>query len=155
MESTITIRSFQAGDIDSVLALEQECQELAHWSRRDYQDVLQGAMEGWVAEQDDAIGGFIVIRRIHHEVEILNLAVARNERRKGIGSKLLQTAMEHAIKGRALRTYLEVRMTNDAALSLYRRHGFRVVGRRVGYYHSPNEDALTLATDLSASNSWE
>jgi ribosomal-protein-alanine N-acetyltransferase len=152
MESTITIRPFEAGDVDSVLALEQECQELAHWSRRDYQDVLHGAMEGWIAAHEETVAGFVVIRRIHHEVEILNLAVARDERRKGIGTKLLETALENAAKQGVLGTFLEVRMSNDAALSLYRRHGFRVVGRRLGYYHSPNEDALTLATEFGASN---
>ena len=159
MESTLTIRRFEGGDVEAVLALERSCAELAHWDKKDYQDVVIGRMEGWVAAREDArergkeghdseLAGFIVIRQVHHEVEILNLAVEAQERKKGIGSRLLKEAMEHAAKNGAVRTFLEVRLSNDAAMKLYRQHGFGVVGRRIGYYHSPTEDALTLATDI-------
>jgi len=145
-EDTITIRPFEQPDIDAVWALEKACPELAHWERKDYQDVAEGAMEGWVAIQQNALAGFIVIRQLHHEVEILNLAVTADGRRKGTGGRLLQVALDHAAKDRAVRTFLEVRMSNDPALKLYQRHGFKIIGRRVAYYHSPKEDALTLAT---------
>jgi [ribosomal protein S18]-alanine N-acetyltransferase len=158
MESTLTIRRFGGGDVDAVLALERVCPELAHWDRKDYQDVAIGKMEGWVAARGDAgqagagsndeVSGFIVIRQVHHEVEILNLAVEPQERRKGVGARLLEEAMEHAAKNGAVRTFLEVRLSNEAALKLYRRYGFGVVGRRVGYYRAPVEDALTLATTM-------
>jgi [ribosomal protein S18]-alanine N-acetyltransferase len=158
MESTLTIRRFEGGDVEAVLALEKACPELAHWDRKDYEDVAIGRMQGWVAARGDAgqeragshdeVAGFIVIRQVHHEVEILNLAVETQERRKGIGARLLEEAMEHAAKNGAIRTFLEVRLSNESALKLYRRYGFGVVGRRVGYYRSPTEDALTLATTM-------
>ena len=153
MENDLKIRRFEQGDVDNVVTLEKACPELAHWERKDYQDVAIGRMEGWVAVRDGELVGFVVIRQVHHEVEILNLAVAPQERRKGTGTQLLQEALDQAAKNGAVRTFLEVRLSNDPALKLYRSNGFNIVGRRVGYYRAPAEDALTLATttNLSAS----
>ncbi|HEX9681017.1 MAG TPA: GNAT family N-acetyltransferase, partial [Anaerolineales bacterium] len=65
-------------------------------------------------------------------------------RRKGIGERLLRAALECAADQGAELATLEVRASNDAALELYRKHAFEVVGRRPRYYRDNGEDALLM-----------
>jgi len=82
------------------------------------------------------------------EAEIHRLVVAPDLRRRGIGRALLDACL-HRLAGLGARyCFLEVRAGNVPALSLYRRAGFRPVGRRRNYYREPAEDALLLAIDL-------
>jgi ribosomal-protein-alanine N-acetyltransferase len=82
------------------------------------------------------------------EGEILNLAVLPKSRRKGIARCLLEEALGSIAAAGVLEVYLEVRQSNDPALSLYQAHGFRPVGLRPDYYRDPREDALVLRAPL-------
>lgn len=84
------------------------------------------------------------------EVEILNIAVAPQWRRAGLGSRLLKHALEEARAEGAQRVFLEVRESNRAAIALYMRHGFQAAGRRENYYAAPAEAALVLAQQMQA-----
>jgi ribosomal-protein-alanine N-acetyltransferase len=91
--------------------------------------------------------GFILTRHAGDEAEVLTIAVAPSARRKGKASALLGEAMRDAAAQGARAMYLEVAVSNMAAVALYRRFGFREVGRRKAYY-APSEDALILRTEL-------
>ena len=83
--------------------------------------------------------GFLAWREVGpSEFEILNLAVARSARRRGIGAQLL-----HAVL-RPGRWFLEVRESNRVAREFYRRAGFAEAGERVRYYRNPDEKAVVL-----------
>jgi ribosomal-protein-alanine N-acetyltransferase len=71
------------------------------------------------------------------------VAVDDRLRRQGIASTLLDRLFELADKPNAQYT-LEVRTSNDAAIRLYERFGFRTSGRRRAYYHDNREDALIM-----------
>lgn len=88
--------------------------------------------------------GFLVARVIAGEAELLNMAVDAKDRRKGLGSKLLAEAAKEAAAQQAKRMYLEVRESNQAAISFYELHGFRRNGKRAGYYQNPTENALVM-----------
>ncbi|HZV84470.1 MAG TPA: GNAT family N-acetyltransferase [Brevundimonas sp.] len=95
--------------------------------------------------------GFILIRTVAGEAEILTLAVRPAARRRGVGADLLAQALILAAAGGAGRIFLEVAEDNTAARALYAGAGFAEAGRRRGYYgrkDGPAADALVLARDL-------
>ncbi len=93
---------------------------------------------------EQAVVGFLVLWKIVDEAHIATLAVHPRFRRRGVARALLAKALEEAVAEGARRAYLEVRQSNLAAQSLYRRFGFQVTGRRVGYYKNNGEDALLM-----------
>ena len=100
--------------------------------------------------------GFILIRAMAGEAEVLTLAVDPAARRKGIARTLVEAAALAAREAGAASLFLEVAADNFAALSLYRGCGFGEVGRRAGYYRrgeGPAMDALVLKRDLTANAS--
>jgi [ribosomal protein S18]-alanine N-acetyltransferase len=145
----LTIRALESRDVDSILAIQSACPEMAQWTAWDYDRVARGEMAGWVAEEDAEVAGFLVARRLSSELEILNFAVAFNWRRCGIGAKLLDEALKWAQTFQASRAILEVRASNLSALRFYASHKFEVVGRRPRYYTAPVEDALLLTAMLT------
>jgi len=141
------IRLLEFRDIEDVLAIQSLCREVAQWTAWDYHRVAKGEMGGWVAERK-AIIGFLVARRIASDLEILNFAVKPDARRQGIGGALLEEALRWAKSFDAQRAFLEVRVSNLAALRFYELYNFHTTGRRARYYTAPIEDALVLAASL-------
>jgi ribosomal-protein-alanine N-acetyltransferase len=144
----LTIRPLESRDVESILAIQAACPEIAQWTAWDYDRVARGEMAGWVAEEDSEVAGFLVARRLSSEVEILNFAVESDSRRCGIGAALLGEALQWAKTLQATQAILEVRASNLSALRFYERHKFEVVGRRPRYYTAPVEDALLLTAML-------
>ncbi|WP_422645699.1 GNAT family N-acetyltransferase, partial [Zavarzinia sp.] len=100
-----------------------------------------------------APGGFILLRVAADEAEIITLAVAPADRRRGLGRRLLTAGLARAVAAGAAVAFLEVAIDNLAAISLYRSAGFINAGRRRNYYTRPSGapvDALVLTRDLSA-----
>lgn len=99
----------------------------------------------------EAADGFILMRTVLDEAEILTLAVAPAARRQGLGGRLVGDGLDAAARDGAARAFLEVAEGNAAARALYAAAGFVEVGRRPGYYarsDGPAEDALLLALNL-------
>ena len=88
--------------------------------------------------------GFIILRRIADEGELFQIAVDKSARRGGVADMLMNAALDYASDNRLLSVYLEVRRSNDAAICLYKKHGFESVRQRKGYYNSPVEDAVVM-----------
>jgi [ribosomal protein S18]-alanine N-acetyltransferase len=87
--------------------------------------------------------GMILARVAADEAEILSLAVAPVARRHGIGSALLRSAIARVAAWGAERMFLEVSVTNEAALALYAANGFTRAGLRRRYY-ADGTDALVM-----------
>jgi [ribosomal protein S18]-alanine N-acetyltransferase len=102
--------------------------------------------------QGRKIIGFAVSRMAADEAEILSIAVAADQRGRGLSRNLLMTHLGH-LAGRGVRTiFLEVEENNQPARRLYERAGFAVVGRRERYYREANGEqlnALLMRRDLS------
>ncbi|HEY9851732.1 MAG TPA: ribosomal protein S18-alanine N-acetyltransferase, partial [Leptolyngbyaceae cyanobacterium] len=81
---------------------------------------------------------------ILEEAHITIVAVHPNYRRQGLGQALLLYLLSSAKQRGLERATLEVKVSNQAALSMYEKYGFRVAGRRRGYYQDTGEDALIL-----------
>jgi ribosomal-protein-alanine N-acetyltransferase len=111
----------------------------------DRQVVAHRAMAGRV------LAGFILSRLVEGEAEILSVAVASARRSRGLARRLVDLHLRR-LAGLGIRTvFLEVGEDNAPARRLYRRTGFREVGRREGYYQDrpgPGTVALVLRRDL-------
>jgi len=93
--------------------------------------------------------GYIIYWVIGEDVQVNNIAIHPEFRRMGIGERALKQVIEEVrFRGARLIT-LEVRPTNTAAMTLYRKLGFRMMGIRKGYYTMPPEDAVVLGLHLN------
>ncbi|HYC98924.1 GNAT family N-acetyltransferase [Brevundimonas sp.] len=100
----------------------------------------------------EATDGFILMRTVADEAEILTLAVRPAARRAGLGGRLVGEGVRAAAARGAVRVFLEVAEDNAAARALYARAGFTEAGRRPGYYAGADggrRDALLLALNLA------
>ena len=103
----------------------------------------------WVAEdQKGQIIGYICFWVVLDEAHLANLAVAPGARRQGVATFLLKTMIRYLRARRIKRVLLEVRERNKAALSLYQKFGFKIDGRRKGYYSDTKEDAILMSLPL-------
>ena len=93
--------------------------------------------------------GHVSMRHIINEGHIGNLAVAKAYRRQGIGALLLDALVQTAINRNMIGLTLEVRVSNEAALSLYQKYGFVTEGYRKNYYAAPTEDAAIMWKKLN------
>jgi ribosomal-protein-alanine N-acetyltransferase len=126
------------------------------WSEEEFSALLgQGAVFGFKASgtgrRPGRIAGFVLARHAAGEAEILTIAVARSLRRSGIGRGLMDAVLRRLHHERTESVFLEVDESNAAAIALYRRLGFREVGRRTAYYRSRDgsrSDALVMRRDL-------
>jgi ribosomal-protein-alanine N-acetyltransferase len=141
----LTIRPLRSSDAESVERITALSPEAAHWPAQSYL-----GLPGWVAESEAGVVGLLVARVAADEMEILNLAVDPRWRRRGAGTALVEAALDHGLRAGAARVFLEVRETNGAARRFYQQQGFAVTGRRVRYYHQPEEDALIMAREVGA-----
>ena len=122
----------------------------APWSAKAFADLLDQTGVFVLGDAD----GFILIRVILDEAEILTLAVRRSVRRRGLGAALTRAGAAAAAALGAERLFLEVAEDNAAARGLYENMGFSSVGRRSGYYAAPDGgriDAIMMSLGLTAS----
>jgi [ribosomal protein S18]-alanine N-acetyltransferase len=92
---------------------------------------------------DGRLVGYLVCSRYDTISHVMNVAVDDRMLRQGIASALLEHLFAEADKPNEQYT-LEVRTSNEAAIRLYERFGFRAAGRRRAYYHDNREDALIM-----------
>lgn len=124
------------------------------WTDGEIEQLL--ARDGTHALAARAIGrkdlaGFILYTLAAGEAEILTIATAAAWRRRGVGEALLKAALLHVSAERAEMMFLEVGDANTAAMALYRKLGFREVGRRRDYYgagSTTGATALVMRRDL-------
>ncbi|RJQ53708.1 MAG: ribosomal-protein-alanine N-acetyltransferase [Actinobacteria bacterium] len=97
-----------------------------------------------VAEEEGRVIGYGGLLCVGREGHITNLAVAGVSRRKGVARMILDELTNMAKQRGIASLTLEVRESNEAAIALYEKSGFHVVGRRKRYYPEDNEDALIM-----------
>ncbi|WP_298818683.1 ribosomal protein S18-alanine N-acetyltransferase [uncultured Roseibium sp.] len=94
--------------------------------------------------------GFVVLRTVAEEAEVITIAVQPRQRGRGVGKKLMEASLFRLYAERCSHLFLEVDASNEAALLLYRGLGFKEVGKRKGYYSESGGDgtALVMRIDL-------
>jgi ribosomal-protein-alanine N-acetyltransferase len=110
----------------------------------------RGAM--WVAEDPrtgDILGyAGVEVSALWGEMDIINIAVAAEHRRRGIGRLFIQGIVRLCRRRGVPLLWLRVRASNRGARKFYRLMGFRECGRFQGYYEDPDESAVIMAMDL-------
>jgi [ribosomal protein S18]-alanine N-acetyltransferase len=143
------VEPMRAEDLDEVLAIERASFSMP-WSRGAFLYEIQQnrVARCCVMREDGRIIGYLCVWEIADEIHVTNVAVHPARRRQGIARALLGGLLAEA-DARDLRlVVLEVRPSNREAIALYESFGFRVTGRRRGYYYDTGEDALVMEARL-------
>ena len=93
---------------------------------------------------EDKLASYISFTDVCGELQIANVATDEAYRRRGAASFLIEKLKEYAADNNSHLITLEVRSSNNAAVSLYKKHGFEEVGVRKNYYSDPTEDAVLM-----------
>lgn len=115
------------------------------WSENSIAPELKNPLSLWLVAMDgETIAGYVGSQAVMGEADMMNIAVAPDYRRQGIAENLINRLISALAEGGNHSLALEVRETNQAAISLYQKLGFTQVGYRPGYYRNPKEGALIL-----------
>jgi ribosomal-protein-alanine N-acetyltransferase len=140
----VHIRWMIRRDMPEVLDIETESFEFP-WNEEDFVRCLrQRNCIGMVAEQGEKVVGFMIYELHKTRLHILNFAVGKAWRRRGVGRQLVAKLVGKLSPQRRTRIALEVRETNLAAQLFYRANGFRAVSVLRDYYEDTTEDAYVM-----------
>lgn len=147
------IEEFTPSDLDAVLDIETRSFRQP-WGPRSFlaelscKESITLVMKGNGADCRETVLGYMCGRLIEGELYILKLAVSENWRCCGIGSQLLTESLRLAGEKNSLSAVLDVRLSNKRAISMYKKHGFQMIGKRPKYYLDTGEDALVMRKNL-------
>jgi [ribosomal protein S18]-alanine N-acetyltransferase len=143
VNTEVEIRQLAYADLPQVIAIERRAFPTP-WSLAMF--VLELSKPSGIclaAVEDGEMVGYLVCSRYDTVWHLMNVAVEPDRQRQGIASALLERLFEQADRPSEQYT-LEVRTSNESAIRLYERFGFRAAGRRRAYYHDNREDALIM-----------
>lgn len=149
----LNFRRAKASDLDRILEIERSWNTTPQWRQAQFEQELFSPHSRFsIAETTGSqrlLAAYGVCWLFSPQAQILNLAVHPRWTRQGIGQwflKLILDALRREER-EILQVALEVHATNEAAISLYRKAGFQIVGRRPRFYHG-REDALLMNCEL-------
>jgi ribosomal-protein-alanine N-acetyltransferase len=144
ISNEIIICPMVAADIEQIMAIERASFPLP-WLEQHFLDEINSAAAFPLTafDHDGRVVGYICPLQVLDEGHILNVAVDPACRGMGVGRLLVQRVMDDCRASGAAFVSLEVRVSNIAAINLYRQLGFAAVGQRKRYYEN-GEDALMM-----------
>ena len=145
-----TYRKMAAADLDRVTAIEAAL-HATPWTRRNFADSLDVGYHCWIAEREGDLAAYGIVAVGAGEAHLLNLTVAPEWQRRGVGAEFTAFLAKVARDYGAEKIFLEVRPSNGAARALYARAGFAEIGLRRGYYPAAEgrEDAVVMELHLA------
>ncbi|WP_333653400.1 ribosomal protein S18-alanine N-acetyltransferase [Dissulfurispira sp.] len=146
--NTVYIREMYPDDIPEIVSIER-LSFSTPWSETSFRSEIYSRYSVTrVAELNGVIVGYICVKHVADECHLLDLAVHPDYRRRGIARALLNDVIQE-LRIEGCRFFcLEVRSSNYAAMKLYEKFGFNMVGVRKGYYVNPAEDAVIMMMEL-------
>ena len=137
--------------LSGVATLERLCFPHEPWSEQALLVLCREHGTGFVALSEDGTPlAYVGMTYAADEGSITNVATHPDARRQGLGRAVVSALLSHAPTLGLTDVYLEVRVSNEAAIALYRSLGFEEVGRRRHFYRHPTEDALLMRASLSS-----
>ncbi|MCE5194681.1 MAG: ribosomal protein S18-alanine N-acetyltransferase [Nitrospiraceae bacterium] len=149
MKMKFTLREMTEADLPQVIEIEN-LSFSTPWSAESFKTEISSSSsiaKTAVSENYNVIG-YICAKKILDEAHILNIAVHKNFREKGIARKLIQSVLDELRENECRILYLEVRASNNIARKLYESFGAEVIGLRKQYYTHPAEDAVLMKLKL-------
>jgi [ribosomal protein S18]-alanine N-acetyltransferase len=159
MQQTFSLRKFVPDDLQSVMQINRVCLP-ENYTDFFFVDLHQRFPETFiVAEENGKVMGYIMSRievglsnygfgGLIRKGHVVSIAVLPLGRRKGIASALIKRALEGMGYYKAKQGFLEVRVTNEGGISLYKKLGFEIT-RTVNGYYSDGEDAYVMTKRLT------
>lgn len=142
--NSIKITPMLPEHVDGVAEIELECFSMP-WSRIAFMAETQNPLaEYLVALSGEEVVGFAGMHCVLDEGYITNIAVRQPLRGQGIGQMLLTALERIALQRRLGLMTLEVRISNEAAIALYKKLGYSILGVRRAFYEKPTEDAYIM-----------
>lgn len=144
----IAVRSLGPGDIPRVMELEGLCFAY-HWTEEQFRLGLErGAFRILGVGGRCSLLGYMAYSVIEDEMEVLNLAVHPDCRRRGLGRRLMEACLDDCRRSGVRVCFLDVKVSNHPAIDLYVQFGFKKIGIRKKYYPDTKEDALLYRKDM-------
>lgn len=144
-----SLRPMHRSDVATIMPLERVLYPFP-WTTGNFTDSLNAGYSCWVCEFGSILVGYAVLMLGAGEAQVLNIAIAKDWQRQGLGRRLLQHLIKVAREYRAETMLLEVRPSNWGARHLYEEIGFNEITTRRGYYpaHQGREDAILMGLAL-------
>ncbi len=140
------IGEMKEADLDRVMAIEKRS-FIAPWTKRLFRETISFPLSFNLVirkKVDNEVVGYANFYVIGDEVQVLNIAIDPEARKKGYAARLLGYAIGVLSADKAKEFFLEVRTSNADAIRLYQGFGFEKIGIRKKYYTETNEDALVM-----------
>lgn len=142
------IRDWKYEDILKISEMEKDIFSSEAWSYKTLASIFgMQTFSGVVCEDGGEIAGYGGVTVAADSADIGNIAVAENYRNGGIGTAILNELCKRAKAGGAEKVFLEVRVSNSAAMKMYLKCGFAGVYARTRYYPD-GEDCLVMVKNL-------
>jgi [ribosomal protein S18]-alanine N-acetyltransferase len=158
MQESYTLRKFTPDDLQAVMHINRICLP-ENYTDMFFIDLHERFPETFIiAVENQEIVGYIMSRievglsnfglgGLVRKGHVVSIAVMPQSRRKGIASALIKAVMEGMISYKAKQIYLEVRVTNEAGVNLYKKLGLEIT-RTISGYYSDGEDAHVMSKKL-------
>lgn len=145
---SVIIHPMTKEDVYGIEEIEKECFSVP-WTRDGIESELSNEnARFFVAEYMGETAGYLGMHIVLDECYIANIAVREKFRRRGIANGLLQAGEDKAKEENCVFISLEVRVSNEKAVALYKKRGYNEVGERKNFYSEPTENALIMTKDF-------
>lgn len=145
MSFTATFSSVTEQNYDNAYRLQTGCHAFP-WSRAQFIDCLTEPYFATQLEQNGEVLGYYVGLLVSVEATLMDIGIAKEQRGNGFGRELVKHFLRQCNQKQAQEAWLEVRVSNQTAINLYRDLGFEEIERRKDYYPAADgrEDALIM-----------
>jgi [ribosomal protein S18]-alanine N-acetyltransferase len=147
----ITIVPMTPAHVDALMPYERDMFGTEAWSERSYRDEIADARNRYyvaVEGSDGELLGWAGVLVVAGTADVLTVGVVPSARRRGLARQMLAALYAEAARRGATEIFLDVRVDNQTAISLYRNEGFAELGRRRGYYDGGRVDSLVMRRAL-------
>ena len=139
------IQKMQKCHIDDILQIEELCYGAHHWSFDSFANEIENKISSYrCIINNSRCVGYMGIWKIIEEAHVTNLSVHPDFQNRKLAHRLLLDAIDECYKSKIKYITLEVRVSNEKAIHLYEKFGFKSLGLRKKYYQDNNEDALIM-----------
>ena len=146
----IVLGDMKVEDLPEIVGIENTSFKTPWSETLFYNEICKSIAVSRVAKIDGKVAGYLCANVVLDEGHILNLAVHPEYRSLGIASSLIREMIGTMRERDCRSVFLEVRVSNEQARSMYEKFGFSLLGTRKNYYISPVEDAVLMVLRLSS-----
>jgi len=140
----LTVSVFEKEDIPALVSIEEE-EFSTPFKEKDFLSIYESDISSvLVAKLGGTVVGYVSFTVIIDECQIINFATKNEFKRHGVGKRVMKALIDRCRERGVIKYFLEVRASNQAAISLYEKFGFVRVGISKGHFSAPREDAILM-----------